>query len=277
MANRLDQIIAATRERVARSKAALSLQGLADLSARAEKHVPRGFRSRLQQHSKSGAAVIAELKRASPSRGVIRPNLEVAATARALEENGAAALSVLTDEKYFQGSLADLREASFATTLPCLRKDFIIDAFQLVEAKAYGADAVLLIVAAFSPEQDGELARLGEGARNAGLDVLCEIHDEEDLARAIDAGVTHSMIGVNNRNLKNFTVDLGCGERLGPLLPSRALRVAESGIHSADDIRLLRRAGYEAFLIGELLMSADDPGARLAGLLADLRPSLRGT
>ena len=275
MASRLEQIIASTRERVARSKAALSLQGLGDLSARAEQHVPRGFRSQLQKQTSHGTAVIAELKRASPSRGVIRENLEVAATARALEENGAAALSILTDEKYFQGSLADLREASFATTLPCLRKDFIIDEFQLVEAKAYGADAVLLIVAAFSPEQDGELGRLGEGARNAGLDVLCEIHDEEELARAINAGLAYSMIGVNNRNLKNFTVDLGCGERLGPLLPPRALRVAESGIHSASDIHLLRRAGYEAFLIGELLMSADDPGARLAGLLGEVRSKPR--
>lgn len=274
MANRLDQIIAATRERVARSKAGLSLQGLSDLNARAEKHVPRGFRSRLQQRATNGAAVIAELKRASPSRGPIRPHLEVAATARSLEENGAAALSVLTDEKYFQGSLADLRDASFATTLPCLRKDFIIDQFQLVEAKAYGADAVLLIVAAFSPQQDGDLARLGEEARNAGLDVLCEIHDEEELARAIDAGLAHSMIGVNNRNLKNLTVDLGCGERLARRLPSRALRVAESGIQSSGDIRLLQRAGYEAFLIGEMLMAADDPGARLAGLLGELRLEL---
>ncbi len=271
MASRLDQIIDVTRERVARSKAALSLQQLGALTARAEQHIPRGFRSALQSRALAGTAVIAELKRASPSRGAIRPQLEVAATARALEENGAAALSILTEEKYFLGSLADLNEASFATTLPCLRKDFIVDDFQIMEAKAYGADAILLIVAAFSADEDERIAILAESARNAELDVLCEVHNEEELARAVAAGLAQSMIGVNSRNLRNFTVDIGCGERLAPLLPQRALRVAESGIHSAADVKKLKSAGYEAFLIGEMLMASEHPGARLAALLEEMR------
>ncbi len=217
----------------------------------------------------TGPAVIAELKRGSPSRGSIRASLDVEATAGALAENGAAALSILTEENFFHGSLRDLQEASSATTLPCLRKDFIVDEFQILESRAFGADAILLIVAAFSNGQDGELAKLARSAQSLGMDVLCEVHDELELQRAISAGFGSGVIGVNNRNLRTFEVDLQSAEGLAPMLPPGALRVAESGIQSGADIRRLRQAGYQAFLVGESLMAANDPGEQLRQLLSN--------
>jgi indole-3-glycerol phosphate synthase len=180
-----------------------------------------------------------------------------------LEVAGAAALSVLTDEEFFQGSLENLRRASAAVKIPCLRKDFIVDEFQLLEARANAADAVLLIVAALSAE---ELVRFGLGARERGLDVLCEVHDEEELGRAVDAGF--DLIGVNARDLRTFSVDGETVVRLAGKIPKSVVKVAESGIRSGEDIVRLRGAGYDAFLIGETLMRAERPGEMLRGLVA---------
>ena len=257
----LDQMVAATRRRIAETKPAADLR---PLERQAENQVPRGFRRGLESKSQNGIAVIAELKRASPSRGLIRSDFDSASLAKELEAAGAAALSILTDEEFFQGSLENLRRASASTRLPCLRKDFIVDEFQLLEARANGADAVLLIVAALSPE---ELELLAGRAREYGLDVLCEVHDEEELRRAEDAGCT--LIGVNSRDLRTFKVDLQTAFRLADSIPKTALRVAESGINNGTDIARLRAAGYQAFLIGESLMKAKSPGEALKGLLAE--------
>jgi indole-3-glycerol phosphate synthase len=210
-------------------------------------------------------AVIAELKKASPSKGLIRAEFDVRALAAELEAGGAAALSVLTDTEYFQGSLENLRVASEASALPCLRKDFIVDEFQILEARAYGADAILLIVAGLS---DAELSALGGAARGMGLDVLCEVHDEVELRRALDAGF--ETIGVNNRNLKTFVVDLETSVRLSALMPEHVLRVAESGIESSADVAKLKAAGFGAFLVGEQLMRAERPGVELARLITGI-------
>jgi indole-3-glycerol phosphate synthase len=263
MPTTLDQIVAGARRRVASSKPLANRAGLAkDASA----HVPRGFAAALRRASALGPAVIAELKRASPSRGVIRGSFHVAALASQLEAAGAAALSVLTDEEYFQGSIANLCEASAAAELPCLRKDFIVDEFQLLESRANHADAVLLIVAALAP---AELRRLHAVAREFSLDVLCEVHDEDELGRALDLGC--DIIGVNNRDLRTFQVDLNTALRLGRNIPPGVLKVAESGLRAGADIRRLRDAGYEGFLIGESLMRAEFPGQALKELLAAAR------
>ena len=258
MAAVLDRIIAATRGRVAEARRGADLR---ELEQRAERHVPRGFRRALA--AKSGAAVIAELKKASPSRGLIRAEFRPEELARELEAAGAAALSVLTDEEFFQGSLGNLREASGAVAIPCLRKDFIVDEFQLVEARANSADAILLIVAALS---SAELDALASGARARGLDVLCEVHDGDELQRALDAGC--DLIGVNTRDLRTFRVDLATAFTLAEKIPVGVVRVAESGIHSASDLERLRAAGYDAFLVGESLMRAASPGEALRELLS---------
>jgi len=257
----LDQIVAATRRKVAATRHTADLQ---DLERRAQAHTPRGFRQVLDTKSQNGVAIIAELKKASPSRGLIRANFEVKSLARELEKAGATALSVLTDEEFFQGSLENLRRASSCTHLPCLRKDFMVDEFQILEARANSADAILLIVAALS---QAELTSLASIARDRGLDVLCEAHDEEELRRAIDAGC--DLIGVNSRDLRTFKVDLDTAFRLGEMIPKNVVRVAESGIHSGADIARLSAAGYQAFLIGESLMKAESPGEALRTLLAE--------
>jgi indole-3-glycerol phosphate synthase len=259
MAAILERIVAATRGRVAEARRGADLR---ELERRAELHVPRGFRRALAAKSRDGAAVIAELKKASPSKGLIRAEFRAAELARELEAAGAAALSVLTDEEFFQGSLENLREASGAVAIPCLRKDFIVDQFQLLEARANCADAVLLIVAALSAQELGSLAA---GARQRGLDVLCEVHDGDELQRALDAGC--DLIGVNTRDLRTFNVDLETAFALAAGFPAGVVRVAESGIHSADDVAKLRGAGYDAFLVGESLMRAASPGDALRGLL----------
>jgi indole-3-glycerol phosphate synthase len=255
----LDQIVAATRARVAATRRTVDLR---ELERRAQEHTPRGFRRALE--GTEGVAVIAELKKASPSRGLIRADFDVERLAAELESAGAAALSVLTDEEFFQGSLENLRKASAKTALPCLRKDFIVDEFQLLEAKANSADAVLLIVAALSSTELGALAKR---AAELHLDVLCEVHDEEELKRALEAGC--DLIGVNNRDLKTFKVDLENAFRLASSIPRNVLSVAESGIRSGADIARLRCAGFRAFLIGESLMKVDEPGDALHKLLAD--------
>ena len=256
----LDQIVAATRAHVAEAKRVADVR---ELEQRAEKRVPRGFRRALSLRSRDGVAVIAELKKASPSKGLIRAEFHPAELARELEAAGAAALSVLTDEEFFQGSLGNLRAASGAVRVPCLRKDFILDKFQLLEARANSGDAVLLIVAALS---SAELTALARSARERELDVLCEVHDAEELTRALDAGC--DLIGVNSRDLRTFKVDLETAFRLAEKFPASVLRVAESGIGSGVDIGRLRAAGYHAFLVGELLMQAARPGEALMALMA---------
>jgi indole-3-glycerol phosphate synthase len=263
----LASIIDATRR-------SLSLRKNGDqraLERMAAGHAPRGFRKRLEQAAAAGEiAVIAELKKASPSRGLIRTDFRPFELARDLEKAGAAALSILTDEPFFQGSLEYLREASTATSLPCLRKDFIVDKFQIVEARANRADAVLLIVAAL---EQRELAALAAGARMYGMDVLCEAHDEDELNRALDAGC--DLIGINSRNLHTFEVDLRTAFRLVEKIPEACVAVAESGIHSGADLGQLRAAGYDAFLIGESLMKEARPGEALASLLDAARAEAR--
>ena len=256
----LDQIVGSTRREVFETKRTADLR---DLGQRAEQHVPRGFRRSLEEKSKAGVAVIAELKKASPSKGLIRAEFCAEELAKELETAGAAALSVLTNEEFFQGSLGNLRMASAAVKIPCLRKDFIVDEFQLLEARANSADAVLLIVAALT---NSELNRLALGAGSHGLDVLCEVHDEEELQRALDAGC--DLIGVNTRNLRTFEVDAETAFRLAKRLPKNVVKVAESGIGSGEDIARLRAAGYQAFLIGESLMRAERPGEALQALVA---------
>jgi indole-3-glycerol phosphate synthase len=256
----LDQIVRSTRGKVAKAKRTADLR---ELERQAEQHVPRGFRRALETKSRAGVAVIAELKKASPSKGLIRENFRVEELAQELEAAGAAALSVLTDADFFQGSLENLRLASAAAKVPCLRKDFILDEFQLLEARANSADAILLIVAALSQT---ELTRLAQSAAERGLDVLCEVHDEEELQRALDAGC--DLIGVNTRDLRTFQVDPETAIRLADRLPKNVVKVAESGIRSGEDIARLRTVSYDAFLIGESLMRAEHPGEALRELVA---------
>lgn len=209
------------------------------------------------------AAIIAEIKKASPSRGVLASDFNPAVLAQAYERGGAAALSVLTDARFFQGSLDDLSRARRATHLPALRKDFVLEECQVAEAAAHGADAVLLIAAILPVRR---LRQLREYAEQFRLDALVEIHDEDELAMALDSGAR--LIGVNNRDLRTFEVSLETSFRLGPKIPEGVLRVSESGIETREQVRRLEAAGFDAFLIGEHLMTAPDPCAALRALTA---------
>ncbi len=229
MPTKLETIIGATRERVAAAQASADLR---TLTTAAERHHPRSFRQSLRRRAASGIAIIAELKKASPSRGLIREDFPVAELARELEKAGAAALSVLTDEQFFQGSLNNLEIASEATRLPCLRKDFIVDQFQLLEARAHRADAVLLIVGALTPK---DLAVLHCRATDFQLDVLCEVHDGEELKRALDAGC--ETIGVNNRDLHTFRVSLVISLRLAEMMPRGVLMWRRAGSRAETTLR----------------------------------------
>ncbi|HLY98900.1 MAG TPA: indole-3-glycerol phosphate synthase TrpC [Candidatus Angelobacter sp.] len=260
----LDDILEVTHQRVANAKQKADIRLLHEMAA---SHSVRGFRKRLAAMSQLGPAVIGELKKASPSKGLIRKAFSVTTLADQLSRGGASALSVLTEEKFFEGSLDNLMSASLATNLPCLRKDFIVDEFQLLEARAYQADAVLLILAALNDEN---FSRLLARARELELDVLCEVHDEMELKRALDGGA--DIIGVNNRDLKTFKVNLDTSFELAPRIPNNVLRVAESGIDSGTEIRELYASGYQAFLMGEVLMRAEDPGQKLQQLLQDAGP-----
>jgi indole-3-glycerol phosphate synthase len=260
MSLHLDRILAQTRADLAARRERIPLR---ELEKRAATHSPRGFASALRRAAASGPAIIAELKKASPSKGVIRADFDPESLAAAIAQAGAAALSVLTDEPFFQGSLANLEIASAVTTLPCLRKDFIVDEYQIVEARAHRADAILLIAAALT---DAELARFTAAAHQHGLDILCEVHTVEELARVRD--LKCDCYGVNNRDLRTFAVSLETSLRLAEHLPPGAIHVAESGIHIASDIRTLRDAGFHALLIGESLMRQPEPGVALAALLA---------
>lgn len=261
MTTHLDEILARTRQEVHRRKLVADFARLETLASR---HRPRGFAHALRQRSQTGPAVIAELKKASPSRGLIRGDFAVEKLATMLQAGGAAALSVLTEEHFFQGSLENLRQASAAVSVPCLRKDFMVDEFQVLEARAAGADAILLIVAALD---DGALRQMTRTAHSCELDVLCEVHDAEEAARARDLGC--DAIGVNNRNLKTLEVRLETSLELAERLPADTVRVAESGIHTGEQIMRLRVAGYHGFLVGESLMRHDTPGHALATLLAE--------
>lgn len=235
---------------------------LPGLERRAAAHRPRGFAAAIRKVASQGPAIIAELKHASPSRGVIREDYRPAVIAKGYEDIGAAALSVLTDGPYFQGSLEDLLLVSDTVKIPCLCKDFILDPFQILEARANGADAILLIVAA---HDDKNLMELFAEARRLSLDVLCEVHTRDEVDRAVNLGF--EVIGVNSRDLATMTVSPLLHKELVRFLPTSVLRVAESGIRTPDEIESLLAAGYDAFLIGESLMRQPDPSAQLALLL----------
>jgi indole-3-glycerol phosphate synthase len=272
----LDSIVAATRQRLSERASAQVSSSRRNLDREALEraaaaHTPRGFRKQLRRVAQDGIAVIAELKKASPSKGLIRADFRPPELAREFEQAGAAALSVLTDEPFFQGSLDYLREASSSSSLPCLRKDFIVDEFQIVEARANRADAILLIVAALNQK---ELVSLAGIARSHSLDVLCEAHDEQELRRALDAGC--DLIGINRRNLRTFEVNLETAFRLVEKMPATCVRVAESGIQSGTELARLRSAGYEAFLIGESLMKEERPGEALAKLIEEAKVVVSG-
>lgn len=259
MPTNLEQILSSTLISVLDRKAATQP---GTLERRAAAHVPRGFTAALRKAAIKGPAVIAELKKSSPSKGLLRDDYRPAVIARGYEQIGAAAISVLTDEAFFGGSLDDLARVSETVRIPVLRKDFIIDPFQILEARAAGADAILLIVAAHT---DADLQKLNAEARNLNLDVLCEVHDRTEMDRAVALGF--DVIGVNSRNLKDLSVNPLIHLDLAKWLPANVLRVAESGIRTPADIEKLLGAGYDAFLVGEALMRQPDPSAALALLM----------
>jgi len=258
-ADLLATIVAATRRIV---DVRQSAEPLAALSQRAASMPSRDGRFQAALSGTSGYKVIAECKRRSPSRGVLRAEYDPVAIATGYADAGAAAISVLTEPTFFDGSLDHLMGVSAAVDVPVLRKDFIVAEYQLLEAKAAGADAVLLIVAALRP---AELKVLHDHARRHGLDVLVEVHDATELAIAIDAGAR--IVGVNNRNLRTLEVDVHASETLIGRMPSGIVAVSESGLRSADDLRRLKALGYSAFLIGERFMTAAEPGEQLKALL----------
>ncbi len=261
MADRLQPILAAKRAHVAARRAVAPADSL-DI---ARPGPPRGFARALADTIAAGRpALIAELKRASPSAGLIRPDFDVARIAAAYEAGGATCLSVLTDEPYFDGRDAYLGQARHAApTLPALRKDFIIDSYQIRESRALGADAILLIAAALD---DAELRAFEAEAMALGLDVLVEVHDEAELDRAL--ALSTPLIGVNNRDLRTMTVDLATSERLAARAPADRIIVAESGITGSADLARLSRMGIGAFLVGERLMREKDIEAATRRLLA---------
>jgi indole-3-glycerol phosphate synthase len=264
MLTQLDTILRATRASVAASKTRVST---AELERQAGLHQPRGWAAALRPRARSGPAIIAEIKKASPSKGVIREDLDVAWLAQRYASGGATALSVLTDEPYFQGSLHNLELASSAVALPCLRKDFMVDEYQIVQARAHCADAILLIAAALTSD---EMKRFSQSAHALALDVLVEVHTAAELDRVLDVLGEDGAdaIGVNNRDLKTFEVRLDTSLALIERIPATVVRVTESGISTAEDLSRLRSAGFDAFLIGESLMRQPDPGQALGALLA---------
>jgi indole-3-glycerol phosphate synthase len=260
----LEQIIASVRKRMEEARQRMPLSEIA-AQAEAVTRPHRNFRQAIES-APSGIGIIAELKKASPSRGQIRSSFHVATLARQLEQAGASALSVLTEEEFFQGSLGNLKEASAATALPCLRKDFIVDEYQLYQARLHHADAVLLITSALSAI---EFQALYSRARDLDLEVVCEVHDEVELEMVAELGV--EIIGVNSRDLKTLEMNPKLHFQLALLLPTSVLRIAESGLASGAEMRKLKVLGYQGFLIGETLMKAEDPGAALADLQAEAR------
>ena len=254
----LDDILAWHRMRAATDER--SLDELIDEACR--QAPPRGFARAIS--SSPHLAVIAEIKRRSPSKGDLNAGLDPAAMARSYQSGGASCLSVLTDSRHFGGSVADLQAARAACDLPVLRKDFTVDAKDVCDARIMGADCVLLIAAALSAV---ELAELLDVARRVDIDALVEVHDEPELEVALDAGAT--MVGVNQRDLVTFTVDQERAVRMGSLIPSGTVRIAESGVRGRRDAEALRAAGYHAVLVGEHLVTSADPSAALTDLLVD--------
>jgi indole-3-glycerol phosphate synthase len=251
MSDKLAEICATTRDEVARRKAAIPFR---DIEARAESQSPpRGFLDALLAKAETGYALIAEIKKASPSKGLIREDFDPPAHAKAYEAGGAACLSVLTDEPYFQGKDSYLEAARAACALPALRKDFMVDHWQVTEARALGADAILVIVAALDDEA---MVDIEAAALSYGMDVLVEVHNEAELERAL--ALKSPLIGVNNRDLKTFTTDLAVTERLTRLMPEGQFLVSESGINNHADCERLAECGVRAFLVGESLMRQPD-------------------
>jgi indole-3-glycerol phosphate synthase len=258
----LEAIVAATRARV---EAAVEREPRAALERRAMARTPdaAGFTARL---SRAGSInVIAECKRRSPSRGVLRAAYDPVAIATGYERAGAAAISVLTEPGFFDGSLAHLEAVRSAVRIPLLRKDFIVEEYQLLEARAAGADAILLIVAALD---DGDLAALAKSAADLGLAALVEVHDVSECRRAL--GIGARIIGVNNRNLRTLQVDLDASRAVAGLLPAGTIGISESGLKTPADLQAMKSLGYQAFLMGERFMVEPDPGAALAGLIESL-------
>lgn len=257
----LEKILARKVEEVAERSARVSLTELETLARAAD--APRGFAKALQEQAKlKQPAVIAEIKKASPSKGVIRENFVPADIARSYEKGGATCLSVLTDVDFFQGADAYLQQARAASKLPVIRKDFMIDPYQIVEARALGADCVLLIVAALD---DGRMAELAAVAKGVGLDVLVEVHDGDELERALKTLDT-PLVGINNRNLHTFDVDLETTLDLLPRIPRDRLVITESGILNRADVELMEISNVYSFLVGEAFMRAESPGSELQRL-----------
>ena len=253
----LDKIVQSHREVASRDQ-----RNLDDLAGQASAlSSTRGFRARLVQGSRESLCVIAEIKRKSPSKGVLRANLDAAHIASLYEQGEASCLSVLTDEHFFGGSVEDLQIARASTSLPVIRKDFTVSEFDVLDARLMGADCVLLIVAALT---DDELSRFHDLAVQIGLEVLVETHDEHELERALNVGAT--IVGVNQRDLITFEVDHARAERMASLIPPTVVRVAESGVRNADDARRLRDAGYDAVLVGESIVTSSDPVAAVRDL-----------
>jgi indole-3-glycerol phosphate synthase len=262
MSDILERIVAVKREEIAAAHKQRSLAALRD-EAEARRDV-RGFEAALRAKLVAGkAAVIAEVKKASPSKGVLREHFVPAEIAASYELGGAACLSVLTDAQFFQGSTAYLQQAREACTLPVLRKDFIVDAYQVFEARAMGADCILLIAACLDDEA---MRDLEAQAHALGMAVLVEVHDAAELERALR--LKTPLVGINNRNLRSFEVTLDTTLALLPRVPPDRLLVTESGILAPADVQRMRAAGVNAFLVGEAFMRAPDPGAALAGLFA---------
>lgn len=264
MSNVLDRIVADKREHVARRKQLRALKAVeADAKRQTE---PRGFFAALKTARAEGrTGLIAEIKKASPSKGLIRADFDPPSLARAYEKGGASCLSILTDTPYFQGQDADLTAARDAVKLPCLRKDFMIDPYQIVDARAIGADCVLLIMACLDDGLARDLARV---ARDWGMDVLVEVHDEPELDRALTLDI--GLVGINNRNLKTLAVDLATTERLAPKVSADRLVVCESGIETAAHVARMKVAGVSTFLVGESLMRQPDVTGAVQKLLAPM-------
>jgi len=260
MTDKLAEIIATKRGEVVHRRRAEPVSALELLAA--AQGEPRGFRAAIEAKARDGFALIAEIKKASPSKGLIREDFEPTTHALDYAAGGAACLSVLTDAPYFQGHEDYLIAARQAVSLPVLRKDFMVDPWQVLESRAIGADAILLIVAALD---DGALAEIEVAALELGMDVLVEVHDEAELERA--SKLQSRLIGINNRNLKTFVTDLATTERLAPLAPADALLVGESGIADHADVLRLANSGVRAFLVGESLMRAPDVAAATRALL----------
>ena len=258
----LKKILNRKREEIAERSAGVNIQ---DLKARIQSLPPaRGFTKAIETAIKQGnPAVIAEIKKASPSKGVIREDFDPVAIAQSYDKGGATCLSVLTDVDFFQGSDAYLQQVREACELPVIRKDFMIDAYQVYESRAMGADCILLIVAALD---DAQLQELSSLATELAMDVLVEVHDEQELHRALTLNTT--LIGINNRDLRTFEISLQTTIDLLPQIPKDRIVVTESAIHTPRDVTLMRQYNVNAFLVGEAFMRADDPGAKLAELFA---------